>query len=102
MRRRKWWRWRDSYSAGSDSDWIIRLQPSYISSEVIMAKTNIACAQFDCRLGDPKANRDKMIASIRAAAARDAKLVMFPECALTGYAFDSLKEAVPFAERLDG
>jgi 5-aminopentanamidase len=67
-----------------------------------MAKTNIACAQIDCALGDPKANREKIIASIRAAADRDAKLVMFPECALTGYAFDSLAEAVPFAEAVDG
>ena len=67
-----------------------------------MAKTNIACAQIDCVLGDPKTNRNKMIASIRAAAERDAQLVIFPECALTGYAFNSLDEAVPFAEKLDG
>lgn len=67
-----------------------------------MAKTNIACAQIDCVLGDPKANRQKIIASIQAAAERDARLVMFPECALTGYSFDSLEEAVPFAEPLDG
>jgi predicted amidohydrolase len=67
-----------------------------------MAKTNIACAQIDCALGDPKANREKIIASMRAAAERDAKLVMFPECALTGYAFNSLEEAAPFAEAVDG
>jgi len=67
-----------------------------------MAKTNIACAQIDCVLGDPKTNRNKMIASIRAAAERDAQLVIFPECALTGYAFNSLDEAVPFAEEVDG
>lgn len=67
-----------------------------------MAKTNIACAQIDCVLGDPKTNRSKIIASMRAAAERDAKIVMFPECALTGYAFNSLEEAMPFAERVDG
>lgn len=67
-----------------------------------MAKTNIACAQMDCVLGDPKTNRNEMIASIRAAAEREAQLVIFPECALTGYAFNSLDEAVPFAEKLDG
>ena len=67
-----------------------------------MAKTNIACAQVDCVLGDPKTNRDKVIATMRAAAERDAQLVIFPECALTGYAFNSLEEAIPFAEKADG
>src|SRR5262249_21593916 len=67
-----------------------------------MAKINIACAQIDCQLGQPAANLDKIINQIRAAAARDAQLVIFPECALTGYCFESLEEAVPFAESLDG
>ena len=67
-----------------------------------MTKTNIACAQIDCVLGDPAANRKKIITSMRAAAERNAHLVIFPECALTGYAFNSLEEAIPFAEKLDG
>jgi predicted amidohydrolase len=67
-----------------------------------MTKTNIGCAQMDCVLGDPKTNREKIIATIRKAAERDAQLVIFPECALTGYAFNSLDEAVPFAESVDG
>ena len=67
-----------------------------------MAKTNIACVQMDCSLGQPEANREKIIERIRAAAEREAKLVIFPECALTGYAFESLAEAEPFAESLDG
>lgn len=67
-----------------------------------MAKTNIACAQIDCVIGRPEINRAKIIGQTRAAAERGAKLVIFPECALTGYAFDSLEEAAPFAETLDG
>jgi predicted amidohydrolase len=67
-----------------------------------MTKANIACAQIDCLLGDPKTNREKIVATIRAAAEREAQLVIFPECALTGYAFNSLDEAVPFAEKVDG
>jgi predicted amidohydrolase len=67
-----------------------------------MAKTNIACAQIDCVLGDTEANREKVISSMRAAAERDAHLVIFPECALTGYAYNSLEEAVPFAEEING
>src|ERR1044072_3627065 len=67
-----------------------------------MSLTNIACAQIDCILGDPKTNLNKVVSSIRAAAEREAKLVMFPECALTGYAYKSLEEAIPFAEKIDG
>ena len=67
-----------------------------------MTTTNIACAQIDCVLGESATNRNKIIASIRAAAEREAQLVIFPECALTGYAFNSLEEAIPFAEKLDG
>ena len=67
-----------------------------------MSSTNIACAQIDCVLGDPKTNLNKITSLIRSAAERDAKLVMFPECALTGYAFSSLAEAVPFAEEING
>jgi 5-aminopentanamidase len=67
-----------------------------------MAKTNIACAQIDCVLGEPATNRNKIVASMRSAAEREAHLVIFPECALTGYAFNSLEEAIPFAEKPDG
>ena len=67
-----------------------------------MTKTNIACAQIDCLLGQPGTNLNKIISLIRAAAERDAKLVMFPECALTGYAYESLEEAIPFAEAANG
>ena len=67
-----------------------------------MTKTNIACAQIDCLLGQPETNLNKIISLIRAAAERDARLVMFPECALTGYAYESLEEAIPFAEPING
>jgi predicted amidohydrolase len=67
-----------------------------------MARTSIACAQIDCVLGDPKINLEKIVGCMRSAAEREAKLVMFPECALTGYAYNSLHEAIPFAEKIDG
>jgi len=67
-----------------------------------MPKTNIACAQIDCVIGRPEINREKIIGQTRAAAERDASLVVFPECAFTGYAFESLAEAVPFAETIAG
>ena len=67
-----------------------------------MGSTIVACAQIDCEIGKPEANRRKISARMREAAERSASLVIFPECALTGYSFDSLEEASVFAEPLDG
>ena len=65
-------------------------------------KTRIACSQIDVEIGNVEANRQKILESIRNAAEQSAKLVIFPECALTGYCFDSLEDASKFAEPLDG
>ena len=67
-----------------------------------MTKTRIACVQMDVTLGDIEANRRRIVERLRAAAEGGAELVIFPECALTGYCFESLEEAAPFAEPLDG
>lgn len=67
-----------------------------------MAQTKVACVQMDVAIGDVDANREKIIDRLRAAADAGAQLAIFPECALTGYCFESLEEASPFAERIDG
>ena len=67
-----------------------------------MATWNIAAAQTDCHLGDKPRNLATIRAQLKAAAGRGARLVIFPECALTGYGFDSRDEALPFAETLPG
>src|SRR2546423_5058425 len=67
-----------------------------------MAKTTIACVQMDCELGNVALNRARIVTQLREAAARAAEIVIFPECALTGYCFDSLAEAATFAEPADG
>ena len=67
-----------------------------------MAQTTIACVQMDCELGNVAANCDRIVAQLRAAARREAELAIFPECALTGYCFDSLAEAARCAEPADG
>jgi predicted amidohydrolase len=66
------------------------------------ATWRIAGVQLDCRLGEPRANREAMDARLREAVARGARLVIFPECVVTGYCFASLAEALPFAEPLPG
>ena len=67
-----------------------------------MASTKIACVQIDLEIGNVDANRRKIVQRIELASDRGAELVIFPECAITGYCFDSLDEAKPFAEPLDG
>ncbi len=67
-----------------------------------MSKTTIACIQMNLEIGQVEANREKIVEHIRTAAHNSAELIIFPECAITGYCFDSLEEAAPFAEPLDG
>jgi len=67
-----------------------------------MTKTTIACVQMDCHLGRPDDNRRRMVERLRRAAGAGARLVLFPECAVTGYCFESLEEAAAFAEPQDG
>lgn len=67
-----------------------------------MSKTTIACVQMDVAIGDVEANRRKVVERMRTAAESGTELVIFPECALTGYCFDSLDEAASFAETIEG
>ncbi len=67
-----------------------------------MSRWKIAAVQMDCRLGDVAANRDTILGKMVEANRQAARLTVFPECALTGYAFDSLAEAIPVAEPIPG
>jgi predicted amidohydrolase len=62
----------------------------------------IAGVQMDVTLGDVPANRSAILDRLARAADLGAKLVVFPECALTGYGFDSRDEARPHAEPIPG
>jgi predicted amidohydrolase len=62
----------------------------------------IAGVQMDVRLGDDKFNLSQMLAAMRETAAATADLVVFPECALTGYCFESREEALPLAQSCQG
>jgi predicted amidohydrolase len=67
-----------------------------------MSTWKIATVQMDCKFADKAANLETMSTRLREAAAKGAKLVIFPECAVPGYCFDSKAEAWPFAETLPG
>ena len=62
----------------------------------------IAVAQIDIAFADRERNLARMIQVLKETTGQGAKLTIFPEAALTGYCFDSLDEAKPFAESLDG
>ena len=64
-----------------------------MSVEVVRA----AVVQMDVVLGDVESNLARVLDRLDEAAKHGAKLVVFPECALTGYCFTSLDEALPFA-----
>jgi predicted amidohydrolase len=54
------------------------------------------------RLGEVAFNCEQILARLTEAAGNGARLVVFPECCLTGYGFESREEAQPFAELTDG
>ncbi|MBP89788.1 MAG: amidohydrolase [Planctomycetaceae bacterium] len=62
----------------------------------------IAAVQMDVCLGDPQENLRVIQQRLEEAAEAGAKLTIFPECALTGYCFDSREEVLPFAESVPG
>ncbi|HEU4391934.1 MAG TPA: carbon-nitrogen hydrolase family protein [Blastocatellia bacterium] len=62
----------------------------------------VACVQIDVEIEKIDSNRNKIVRRIQVAAESGARLAVFPECALTGYCYESLDEARPFAEMLNG
>jgi predicted amidohydrolase len=62
----------------------------------------VALAQIDIAFADKERNLAKMLDVLAVSAKEGAKLVVFPEAALTGYCFDSLNEAWPHGEPIPG
>jgi predicted amidohydrolase len=62
----------------------------------------VAAVQMEPRIGEVEANLQAILSRFREATASGASLVVFPECALTGYGFESREEALPFAEPIPG
>jgi len=62
----------------------------------------IAAVQIDPKITKNERNLEKMLLRMREAAGEGAELIVFPECALSGYVFRSREEALPFAETIPG
>ena len=67
-----------------------------------MDRIKIAAVQMAPKLMRNEANLKTMLSALKEASLSQAKLVVFPECSLTGYVFHSREEALPFAETLPG
>lgn len=67
-----------------------------------MPTWKIAAVQVDCRLGAVEANLTAVRSRLAEAADAGARLVVFPECALTGYGFASRAEAQTVAQTIPG
>lgn len=65
-------------------------------------KWKIAGVQMDCRIGDRTRNLQGMRSRLREAAGQGARFVVFPECVLAGYAYESKEEAWPHSEPVPG
>jgi predicted amidohydrolase len=62
----------------------------------------VASVQMDVALMEPEQNLAAIEGGLAEAAEQGAKLVVFPECAVTGYCFESLEEALPWGESIPG
>jgi predicted amidohydrolase len=66
------------------------------------AQVTVAAVQTDPRLGDVAGNLDRIASWTRRAANEGAELVVFPECAVHGYRYDSREEALRDAQTVPG
>lgn len=65
-------------------------------------KVKIAAVQMEPRIMQNRENFDRILSKTRIAANTSADLIVFPECALTGYMFTSREEAIPYMETIPG
>jgi predicted amidohydrolase len=62
----------------------------------------VAAVQMEPKILDTDRNLTRCLELTRIASGEGARLIVLPECALSGYAFSSLEEAVPFCETVPG
>ena len=62
----------------------------------------VAVAQTDPETGDNARNVARIEELVAEAANTGARLLVLPECAISGYLFDDIESCAPFAERIPG
>jgi predicted amidohydrolase len=66
------------------------------------AKIRVAAVQFEPKLGELGRNLERILQELARAVEAGARLVAFPECALSGYGFGSREEGLRHAVAADG
>lgn len=62
----------------------------------------ISAIQTDIAIADPAANLRTLQQKVQEEVAQGSRLIVFPECFITGYCYESLEEARDVAEPMDG
>ncbi|MEE2639635.1 MAG: carbon-nitrogen hydrolase family protein [Planctomycetota bacterium] len=62
----------------------------------------IAGVQMDVELANIESNRNRILEHFKTTTGNGTELTVFPECATSGYCFDSLEESLQVAEACDG
>ena len=65
-------------------------------------KIKIAAVQTNPKIMGNRENLNNILIKTRSAASNSADLIVFPECALSGYMFAGREEAIPFMETIPG
>ena len=68
----------------------------------VVDKVRVAGVQMEPRILEKARNLAACLDAMRTAASQGASIIVLPECALTGYCFASLEEAMPMAEPIPG
>src|SRR3954465_5718291 len=68
----------------------------------MLAAMRVGVAQIEPRLANKARNLALRLARLEEAARDGAEFVVFPECSVSGYMFESADEAAPFAEEIPG
>ena len=63
-----------------------------------MKETDLALAQISAQLGKPEENTIKILSFMEEARGKNADLLVFPECSLTGYAPDKAADLAVFSD----
>jgi len=63
-----------------------------------MRRVRVAGVQMDPKILEKEKNLSKCLEFLETAAKKNAEIIVFPECALTGYCFSSLEESFSVAE----
>jgi predicted amidohydrolase len=69
---------------------------------IVSKQITVAGIQFDPKIGLVRENRVRILGLMDQMAGQGAKLVVFPECALSGYVFEDIDEARQAAEPVPG